>query len=99
MPKRSRLLCQCRRAELILDRMIIEIHKVPFDSLFDLNMSLPLLCEMWHGPWAWHLGRIVSLNGCKRFVAIQVRVGHVLMCNQTAYTDCCLPEVEYEGLL
>ena len=74
MPRRSRLLYPCRWAELVLDRMRRETHGVRFDSLFDLNMSLPLLCEMWHGAWAWHLGRSVSVNACKRFYKLYMYV-------------------------
>ena len=74
MPRRSRLLCPYPRGELIINRMRIEMQGVPFDSLFDLNMSLPLLCEMWHGAWAWHLGRSVSVNACKRFYKLYMYV-------------------------
>lgn len=60
MPRRSRLLCPCPRSELIFNRMRIGAHGVPFDSLFDLNMSSPLLREMWHG--AHGIGALAELS-------------------------------------
>jgi hypothetical protein len=68
MPRRSRLLCPCRRAELILDRLENEICEVLISSLFnDVHRPAPLLREMWNGQGARRLGRGVFLTRARGF--------------------------------
>lgn len=63
MLRRSRLLCPCRRAELILDTTDYAIYAVLFISLFDdIDRSSPLLRDMWHSKGAGRLSRGVPLN-------------------------------------